>query len=129
MDSLLPCATALLDSPGGFGNAVLSVWRHIVEWVTGLEWGPFVVVGLLGNAAFSVRFLVQWMASERRRESVIPVAFWYWSIGGTLLMLAYFVERRDPVGILAYLPNTAIYLRNLHFIRLKAAAGGGAPGT
>jgi len=64
------------------------------------------VLGFVGNALFSMRFLVQWIASERQGESVIPVSFWYWSIAGSVLMCVYFVFRRDPVGILAYLPNS-----------------------
>ena len=79
----------------------------------GLDWSYFVVLGLIGNAPFSMRFLVQWIASERRGESVIPVSFWYWSIAGSVIMCLYFVFKRDPVGILAYLPNSMIYVRNL----------------
>ena len=64
------------------------------------------VLGFIGNALFSMRFLVQWLASERQGESIIPVSFWYWSIAGSVLMCIYFVFRRDPIGILAYLPNS-----------------------
>ena len=64
-----------------------------------------------------MRFLVQWIASERQGESVIPVSFWYWSIGGSVIMCLYFIFKRDPVGILAYLPNSLIYIRNLMLIR------------
>ena len=69
-----------------------------------------------------MRFLVQWLASERQGESVIPVSFWYWSIAGSIIMFFYFVSRRDPVGILAYLPNTLIYMRNLMLIRKRRLA-------
>jgi lipid-A-disaccharide synthase-like uncharacterized protein len=69
-----------------------------------------------------MRFLVQWLASERQGESVIPVSFWYWSIAGSALMCLYFVFRRDPVGILAYLPNSLIYIRNLVLIRKRKFA-------
>ena len=75
------------------------------------------VLGFIGNALFSMRFLVQWLASERQGESIIPVSFWYWSIAGSVLMCIYFIFRRDPVGILAYLPNSLIYFRNLMLIR------------
>jgi len=51
----------------------------------------------------------------------VPVSFWYYSILGTIFMAFYFILERDPVGILAYLPNTAIYVRNLQLIRRKAA--------
>ena len=52
----------------------------------GLDWSYLMVLGFIGNALFSMRFLVQWVASERQGESVIPVSFWYWSIAGSVLM-------------------------------------------
>jgi lipid-A-disaccharide synthase-like uncharacterized protein len=90
--------------------------------VFGLDWSYLTLLGILGNVVFSTRFLVQWMASERKGESVIPVSFWYWSIFGSVIMCLYFIFKRDPVGILAYLPNSLIYLRNLHLIRNKQLA-------
>jgi len=83
----------------------------------GLDWSYLMVLGFVGNALFSMRFLVQWLVSEREGKSVIPVSFWYWSIAGSVLMCIYFIFRRDPVGILAYLPNSLIYIRNLMLIR------------
>src|SRR5204862_4565436 len=88
----------------------------------GLDWSYLVVLGFIGNAIFSMRFLVQWVASERQKESVIPVSFWYWSIGGSVIMCFYFIFKRDPVGILAYLPNSLIYIRNLMLIRKRKLA-------
>ena len=88
----------------------------------GLDWNYLVILGLIGNAIFSMRFLVQWFASERKRASIIPVSFWYWSIAGSVIMCLYFVFRRDPVGILAYLPNSMIYIRNLMLIRRRKFA-------
>lgn len=88
----------------------------------GLDWSYLVILGMIGNATFSMRFLVQWIASEKQGESVIPISFWYWSIGGSVIMFFYFVFRRDPVGILAYLPNTVIYVRNLMLIRKRKFA-------
>jgi lipid-A-disaccharide synthase-like uncharacterized protein len=88
----------------------------------GLDWSYLVILGLIGNATFSMRFLVQWIASEKQGESVIPISFWYWSIAGSLIMFLYFLFRRDPVGILAYLPNTIVYLRNLMLIRKRKLA-------
>src|SRR5438045_7277106 len=87
-----------------------------------LDWCYLVILGLIGNAIFSMRFLVQWVASERQGESVIPVSFWYWSIAGSVIMCFYFIFRRDPVGILAYLPNSMIYIRNLMLIRKRKFA-------
>jgi lipid-A-disaccharide synthase-like uncharacterized protein len=74
-------------------------------------------VGLLGQALFSARFLVQWIASERRRQSVIPTPFWYFSIGGGLTLLAYAIYRMDPVFILGQGAGVFIYARNLYFVR------------
>jgi len=88
----------------------------------GLDWSYLMILGFIGNVTFSMRFLVQWLASERRGQSVIPVSFWYWSIAGSVMMFLYFVFRRDPVGILAYLPNSIIYIRNLMLIRKRKLA-------
>jgi len=81
--------------------------------------GFWQIIGLAGLAAFSSRFIVQWIASERRKESVIPVSFWYLSIVGSLLLLSYALHQADPIFILSYLFNSAIYLRNLYFIYSK----------
>jgi len=95
------------------------------SWLTtnhrffGLDWSWLTLLGFIGNLTFAMRFIVQWMESEKKGESVVPVSFWYWSIIGSIIMCIYFIFRRDPVGILAYLPNSAIYLRNLHLIKRK----------
>ena len=88
----------------------------------GLDWSYLSILGFAGNAVFAMRFLAKWIASEKRVESVIPSSFWYWSIGGSVLMGLYFLFRRDPVGILAYLPNSFINFRNLQLIRRKKMA-------
>jgi lipid-A-disaccharide synthase-like uncharacterized protein len=89
--------------------------------------GLWELVGFLGLAVFSSRFIIQWIASERKKKSVIPVAFWYLSIVGSLCLLAYAIKRADPVFILSYLFNGFIYMRNLALIRktrkLEALAG------
>ena len=76
----------------------------------------WLAVGLLGQACFSARFLVQWIASERRRESVVPVYFWYFSVAGGLIMLAYAIYRVDPVFIVGQATGLVVYLRNLYLI-------------
>jgi len=80
-------------------------------------------IGLLGQAMFSARFLVQWIASERRKQSVIPTPFWYFSIGGGLTLFAYAIYRMDPVFILGQGAGVFIYARNLHLIRARKRAG------
>ncbi len=73
-------------------------------------------VGFLGQAFFSARFLIQWIASERMRKSVVPRAFWYFSIGGGLTLLFYALWRRDPVFILGQGAGLLVYARNLYFV-------------
>jgi len=80
----------------------------------------WLAVGLLGQAMFSARFLIQWIVSERRRQSVIPVPFWYFSIAGGLTLLAYAVYRQDPVFILGQSAGVFVYARNLYFIHRPA---------
>jgi lipid-A-disaccharide synthase-like uncharacterized protein len=77
----------------------------------------WVMFGLLGQLMFTGRFLVQWIASERARRSVVPVAFWWFSIVGGLMLLAYAIYRRDPVFILGQALGVLIYSRNLWLIR------------
>jgi lipid-A-disaccharide synthase-like uncharacterized protein len=79
--------------------------------------------GLLGQALFSARFLVQWIASERRKQSVVPVQFWYFSVGGGLMLLAYAIYRLDPVFIIGQAAGLIVYARNLYFIRRAPVAG------
>lgn len=78
-------------------------------------------IGLLGQALFSARFIVQWIASERRKRSVIPVGFWLFSVGGGLTLLAYAIWRRDPVFIIGQGAGLFVYARNLWFIYRSAA--------
>jgi len=65
-----------------------------------------------------MRFVVQWIASERARASVIPVAFWFFSVGGGVLLLIYALYRRDPVFIAGQGFGLLVYIRNLYFIIL-----------
>lgn len=79
-------------------------------------------VGLVGQALFSARFLIQWIASERRKRSHIPLAFWYFSLAGGMTLLAYSIYRADPVFILGQSAGVFIYTRNLWLIRNEKAA-------
>ena len=76
----------------------------------------WLAVGFLGQAMFSMRFLVQWIYSERQRRSIIPIAFWYFSVAGGAILLAYALYRQDPVFILGQGGGLLIYGRNLYFI-------------
>ena len=76
----------------------------------------WLTVGLLGQLMFTGRFIVQWIASEMAGKSVMPVAFWYFSIIGGLIVLAYGVHKLDLVIILGQLPGVVVYSRNLWLI-------------
>lgn len=80
------------------------------------------MIGLVGQMFFSARFLVQWIASEKAGKSVVPVAFWYFSLGGGLILFAYSLYRGDPVFILGQGLGTFIYLRNLALISRERKA-------
>ncbi|MGK0185850.1 MAG: lipid-A-disaccharide synthase-like uncharacterized protein [Verrucomicrobiales bacterium] len=84
--------------------------------VTGLLW---VGIGLLGQALFTGRMVVQWIASEKEKRSVVPDVFWWMSLGGATMLIVYFVWRVDIVGVLGQSTGWFIYLRNLWFIYSK----------
>ena len=76
----------------------------------------WIAIGFGGQALFASRFLVQWIATERRRQSVVPIAFWYLSLGGGLILLSYALWRRDPVFIAGQSFGLLVYSRNLWFV-------------
>ena len=85
---------------------------HVGSWVE-FWWVAF---GLFGQLMFTGRFIVQWIASERAKKSVVPLAFWYLSMAGGLILLAYAIYRRDIVFILGQSTGVFIYARNLWLI-------------
>ena len=80
------------------------------------NWDWWLILGLAAQMLFSARFVIQWLASEKKRKSVIPTSFWYLSIFGSLGLLIYAIHRADPIFILAYFFNCFIYFRNLMLI-------------
>jgi lipid-A-disaccharide synthase-like uncharacterized protein len=86
----------------------------------------WVILGFAAQLMFTMRFLVQWIASERVGRSVIPLGFWIFSIGGGLLLLVYALYRRDPVFIAGQAFGVFVYLRNLHFVLRERKAGASA---
>lgn len=88
----------------------------------------WLLVGFLGQALFSARFIVQWVASERARRSIVPHAFWFLSLAGGATLLAYAIYRQDPVFIVGQGAGLFIYLRNLVLIRREATADGAVGG-
>ncbi len=79
----------------------------------------WLLLGFLGQAGFSARFAVQWLASERRKESVIPASFWWLSMAGGALLLAYALHRRDPVFVIGQAAGIVVYARNLALLRRR----------
>lgn len=85
------------------------------------------IFGFAGQALFTARFLVQWIASERARRSIVPLSFWWLSLGGGAMLLAYAIARRDPVFMLGQGAGLVIYLRNLAMIRAAKRSGADIP--
>lgn len=85
----------------------------------------WLIIGFTGQALFSMRFIVQWIQSEREKRSTIPLAFWYFSVLGGLSLLVYAIHRKDPVFIVGQASGLFIYSRNLYLIyrERKAISG------
>ena len=98
--------------------ASLSRWWATTP-TTELVW---ISVGFIAQFLFSMRFIVQWLATEKARASIIPETFWYFSFFGGLLLLAYSIYRADPVFILGQAAGLVIYSRNIYFIWLGKRA-------
>ncbi len=84
----------------------------------------WLVLGLAGQALFSTRFLIQWITSERRKQSVVPLAFWWLSLAGGACLLSYALFRADPVFILGQSAGMIVYFRNLVLLRHRRLAEG-----
>lgn len=103
---------------------------HTMAWVTVPH--LWLLVGLLGQGLFASRFILQWFKSELEGRSVIPLSFWYCSVGGGIVLLAYAIYKLDPVFIIGQASGLIVYARNLYLIfreraLLHAAARGSAP--
>jgi lipid-A-disaccharide synthase-like uncharacterized protein len=83
-------------------------------FIGNVDWG--ILVGYIAQMLFAMRFVVQWIASERAGRSVVPMAFWIFSIGGGVMLLGYALYRKDPVFIIGQAFGVFVYLRNLQFI-------------
>ncbi len=104
------------------------IWTQLEAWwhaaVDGQEW--LVLFGMAAQTMFMMRFVVQWISSERAKRSVMPVAFWWFSLGGGLLLTVYGFLKHELVIIAGQLPALIIYTRNLHLIRREKRAAAGA---
>jgi lipid-A-disaccharide synthase-like uncharacterized protein len=101
------------------------IWHDVVwhgDKLFGIQWGFWKVIGWLGNVTFSARFIVQWYATEKKKQVVVPTAFWWLSLIGSLLLLIYALQKTDSVFIYAYLFPWIPYTRNLiiHYRHQKA---------
>ena len=101
-------------------NAVGGYFHDVFEF--NFDW--WVVLGLVAQAMFTMRFVVQWIASERQGRSVIPIAFWFFSIGGGVLLLGYALYRKDIVFILGQGFGVFVYVRNLYLVLKERDAQG-----
>ena len=98
----------LIDLQRAVGNYLFDVFVANFDW--------WVVLGFAAQLMFTMRFVVQWIETERQKKSVIPLAFWLFSIAGGLLLLLYALYRRDPVFIAGQAFGVFVYLRNLQFV-------------
>jgi lipid-A-disaccharide synthase-like uncharacterized protein len=103
------------DGIGLYFSHIINALNHYIMGMpsTELVW---LTIGLAGQCLFMARFIVQWIHSERHQQSLIPVSFWYLSLLGGLIVLAYGLHKLDPVIILGQLPGTIVYSRNLVLI-------------
>ena len=104
------------------------VFSAIADWfhtVFVQQFSFWIVVGFAAQAMFMMRFVVQWIASERAGRSIVPVAFWFFSVGGGALLLVYAIVRKDPVFIAGQALGLLIYFRNLWFIFREKREGTG----
>lgn len=103
-------------------NSVIEFFKSaIMEQV--IEDPVWATTALVGQAIFGGRFILQWIVSEYKKRSHVPVAFWFMSLAGSLILLTYSVHIKNPVFMLAFSLNTFIYLRNLHLIYKHAKKG------
>lgn len=99
------------------------------EWTANVDWRDviWITVGFAGQGLFTARMLLQWAASEKRRESVVPVAFWWLSLVGGAILLCYAVHQRDPVFFAGQSTGVVVYARNLMIIHGKQGRPDPAP--
>lgn len=105
----------LIDLSRAAGSYLQDVFIKNLDW--------WVLLGFAAQALFTARFFVQWLASERAGKSVVPLAFWLFSIGGGLLLLVYALYRRDPVFIAGQAFGVFVYLRNLQLVLRERRTG------
>ena len=99
-----------------FNILLISIFPFLGYYLNKKKKKIMIIIGFGGQALFAARFIIQWLTSENAGRSVIPVAFWYFSISGGLVLLTYALWRQDPVIIAGQSFGVLIYARNLYFI-------------
>lgn len=95
------------------------ILNSLVQWLHDVfvaQWDGWIILGFVAQACFTMRFVVQWLASEKAKKSVMPVAFWFFSLFGGALLLIYAIQRKDPVFIAGQALGLIVYVRNLWLI-------------
>ena len=105
----------------GFASILLTVFPFLPASIETNPEQIMIIVGFAGQGLFAMRFIIQWLTSEKHARSVIPLAFWYFSIGGGAVLLLYALWRKDPVIICGQGLGLFIYLRNLYLIKRSSA--------
>ena len=105
----------LVDIANAVGGYLHDVFVGKADWA--------ILIGYFAQGMFAMRFVVQWIASERAGRSVVPTTFWIFSIGGGLMLLGYALYRKDPVFIIGQAFGVFVYLRNLQFILRNGGQG------
>jgi len=93
-----------------FSHELIDILKSFDSWV---------IIGFIGQFMFTMRFVMQWLASEKAQKSVVPVSFWFFSVMGGLIVLAYAIHKADPVFIVGQGTGLLIYFRNIYFILVE----------
>lgn len=99
--------------------------QFLIGWLQNVfidQFDAWIFLGFVAQGMFTMRFVVQWIASERARRSVIPIAFWFFSLGGGTLLFIYAIQRQDPVFIAGQGLGLFVYIRNLWLIAAERRA-------
>jgi lipid-A-disaccharide synthase-like uncharacterized protein len=104
-----------------FSSIIEFVKSAVVEEI--IKDPRWATIALVGQVIFGGRFILQWIVSEYKKRSHVPVAFWFMSLAGSLIMLAYSVHEKNPIFMLGFSLNMFVYLRNLHLIYKRAGKG------
>ena len=110
-------ATAVL----ALGSGLVTIFPFLPDSIASRPEQLMVIIGFAGQGLFAMRFIIPWLTSEKHARSVIPLAFWYFSIGGGAVLLLYALWRKDPVIICGQGLGLFIYLRNLYLIKRSSA--------